>query len=192
MEIWKDYKDYQVSNHGNVKGKKGQLLNPSTTHDGYKYVPIYDNGKKIMKVHRLVLLVFVGECPLGKECDHIDRNRANNRLENLKWVTPKENSMNKSTTRTDITETDQRLRKNILQKESNLKRNRAKGMKPKSVGCITKTSSDKFIGSININFKRYSSKSLATRDEAQHFINQSVAFDWLKSLGEKAKTSQNE
>jgi hypothetical protein len=181
MEIWKPYGSYQVSNHGNVKGKKGTLLNPSDN-KGYKCVKICDNGMKTIAVHRLVLLVFVGECPEGYECDHIDRNRTNNCLDNLHWVTRYENNMNRSVTRTDITELDQRLRINILANESATKIRRAKGIKPKPVGFITKTPSGKFIGHITINKKRYFSKTVATRNEAQHFINQSVAFDWLKSL----------
>jgi hypothetical protein len=181
MEIWRDYNDYQVSNFGNIKGKYGTLLNPATCH-GYKRVDIFDNGvKSKMAVHRLVLTVFDKECPLGYECDHIDRNKANNRLDNLHWVTRYENIMNRSVTRTDILETDPRLRHNILQKESCEKARRAKGIK-KQNGNITKTPSDKFIGIIKINKKKYVSKSLATRNEAQHFINQSVAFDWLKNV----------
>jgi hypothetical protein len=169
MEIWKEYGSYQVSNHGNVKGQKGQLMKPSTN-NGYKQVVIHDNGKKKMFVHRMVLLVFVGECPEGMECDHIDRNKENNHIDNLKWVTKYENMMNRSVTRTDIEETDPRLRQNIMLKEINTKARRAKGIKERPVGSIRKRNG-KFIGEITINKKRYGSKSLATRDEAQAFID---------------------
>jgi hypothetical protein len=181
MEEWREYKGYQVSNHGNVKNKNGSLKKLQTDRIGYKRVAICDNGVKLMKVHRLVLLVFIGECPEGYECDHIDRNKENNRLENLRWVTPHENNMNRSIT-LNMTDDEKRLRHNIQKKESATKRNRAKGMKPKPVGSITKTPSGKFIGGIEINKIRYVSKSLPTEDKARHFINQSVAFDWLKSL----------
>jgi hypothetical protein len=43
-------------------------------------------------VHRLVLQAFVGPCPEGMECRHLDGNSANNRLENLAWGTCSENS----------------------------------------------------------------------------------------------------
>jgi len=157
-------------------------LKPSTN-NGYKYVKICDNGViKSMSVSRLILLVFVGENLEKPECDHIDRNKENNRLENLHWVTREENNRNRSVTRTDITETDSRSRKNIINKESMTKIRRKKGIKQKSVGCIYKTTSGKFRGQIKINKIKYVSKILPTRNEAQHFINQSVAFDWLKSL----------
>src|SRR5262245_48467708 len=42
-------------------------------------------------VHRLVMEHFVGPCPPGMECRHLDGNPANNRLENLAWGTPAEN-----------------------------------------------------------------------------------------------------
>ncbi len=40
-----------------------------------------------MYVHSLVLRVFVGPCPDGMECRHLDGNPTNNRLENLEWAT---------------------------------------------------------------------------------------------------------
>jgi len=42
-------------------------------------------------LHRLVLEVFVGPCPEGMECSHLDGKPANNHLENLRWTTHKEN-----------------------------------------------------------------------------------------------------
>lgn len=46
-------------------------------------------------VHRLVLEVFVGQCPPGLECRHLDGDAGNNRLENLVWGTPGENMNDK-------------------------------------------------------------------------------------------------
>lgn len=43
-------------------------------------------------VHRLVLEVFIGPCPENMEACHFpDNNTTNNRLENLRWDTPKSN-----------------------------------------------------------------------------------------------------
>src|SRR5271166_1685861 len=42
--------------------------------------------------HTLVLLTFVGPCPEGYECRHLDGNPANNRLRNLAWGTRLENA----------------------------------------------------------------------------------------------------
>lgn len=45
-------------------------------------------------VHRLVLETFVGPCPEGMECDHVNRDRSDNRLQNLRWVTSVDNHRN--------------------------------------------------------------------------------------------------
>lgn len=42
-------------------------------------------------LHRLVLMAFVGPCPEGMECRHLDGNAGNNRLENLCWGTRSDN-----------------------------------------------------------------------------------------------------
>jgi len=43
-------------------------------------------------VHRLVLEAFVGPCPPGMECRHLDGDTSNNRLANLCWGSPRENA----------------------------------------------------------------------------------------------------
>lgn len=48
-------------------------------------------GRACRFVHRLVLEAFVGPCPPGMQCRHLDGNSLNNRLSNLCWGTPKEN-----------------------------------------------------------------------------------------------------
>lgn len=49
-------------------------------------------GRKVYRfVHRLVLEAFRGPCPEGEECLHADGDPTNNRLDNLKWGTRKEN-----------------------------------------------------------------------------------------------------
>lgn len=58
---------------------------------GYKQISIHG---KMYKAHRLIAQAFI---PCGDDklvVDHIDRNRANNSVENLRWVTQKENIAN--------------------------------------------------------------------------------------------------
>jgi len=69
-------------------------LKPGVLKSSHLVVDLYDrDGKsKMYQVHRLVLLAFVGPCPLGKLTRHFpNRDPADNRLSNLLWGTPKEN-----------------------------------------------------------------------------------------------------
>jgi HNH endonuclease len=64
------------------------------TRTGYRRVNILEGTKaRRAQVHRLILEAFVGECPPGMECRHLDSNPLNNRLSNLAWGTPRENSL---------------------------------------------------------------------------------------------------
>ena len=60
--------------------------------EGYRRVTL--SRRKVFRsvlIHRLVLEAFVGPCPDGKECRHLDGDRENNRFVNLAWGTPIEN-----------------------------------------------------------------------------------------------------
>ena len=70
-------------------GKTLHPLKATTTPDGRSQV---NPGRSAKRVPRLVLEAFVGPCPPGMEACHFpDRNPGNNRLENLRWDTPKSN-----------------------------------------------------------------------------------------------------
>lgn len=59
---------------------------------GYHLICLWSNKKmKTCLVHRLVLLAFIGPCPQGMECRHLDGNKDNNNLDNLRWGTCDEN-----------------------------------------------------------------------------------------------------
>jgi hypothetical protein len=49
-------------------------------------------------IHRLVAEAFLGPCPAGHECNHIDGIKTHNRFTNLEWVTPAQNSRHASVT----------------------------------------------------------------------------------------------
>lgn len=63
--------------------------------DRYGYLRVKINGRPY-RVHRLVLEAFVGPCPEGFECDHSNRDRHNNALTNLRWLSHTQNLRNTS------------------------------------------------------------------------------------------------
>ena len=106
-EIWRDIKDYpnyMVSNLGNVKSlcnnktRKEKIIKKGKDSGGYLFVNLHKKGKvKYYYVHRLVAEVFMPN-PDNKPCiDHINTDKTDNSVENLRWVTHKENSNNPMT-----------------------------------------------------------------------------------------------
>ena len=98
IEEWKEIKGYeglyQVSNFGRVKSlyfKKEKILKPHST-KGYLTVRLYKNkiGKDFY-IHCLVMDTFSPNEDKTLERNHIDEDKTNNRLDNLEWVSHKEN-----------------------------------------------------------------------------------------------------
>lgn len=100
MENWRkifiDDKEtrYSVSDLGNVKNDLTGKLLSQRIQQGYKHVTLaLANGKnKSCRVHRLVALAFIKNPNNKPYVNHIDCDRANNKVNNLEWVTPSENS----------------------------------------------------------------------------------------------------
>lgn len=99
---------YQVSNYGEVKSLnynhtgKEKILTPISNSRGYLSVGLSKNGKcTLERINRIVGLTFIPipeqlkHLPLDKlEVDHIDGNRTNNRLDNLRWADRSGNERN--------------------------------------------------------------------------------------------------
>lgn len=103
-EIWKDVVGYeglyQVSNMGRLKGiqnGRDRIMKDFDNNHGYRITRISKNGvSKGVKIHRLVVMAFIDpNIPSDRSLvvDHIDGNRANNRLDNLQVITMYENNM---------------------------------------------------------------------------------------------------
>lgn len=96
-EIWKDIPgyegEYKVSNMGNVysiiKHRLSSLMLNKTL--GYLFVNLH--GKNY-RVHRLVALTFIPNPENKPYIDHINTIKTDNRVENLRWCTPMENTHN--------------------------------------------------------------------------------------------------
>lgn len=99
-EEWRDVVGYEglycVSTLGRVYNtQKGVINKQYANKNGYMYVSLRKKDKEnLCTVHRLVATAFI-ENPFNKKCvDHIDGDRRNNRLSNLRWCTHIENNAN--------------------------------------------------------------------------------------------------
>lgn len=99
FKIIPEFPQYKISNLGSVlscKFKNKRIMKLGVMNNGYNFVILRKKNKAFNRlIHRLVLEAFVGPCPDGCEADHINRIRDDNRLENLRWVTPEENNKNR-------------------------------------------------------------------------------------------------
>jgi hypothetical protein len=87
----------KVANRWNYKGEL-HLVKPKKNKSGYLYWGLfYDTGTKKkrywFRAHRLIYQTFIGKIPNGLEVDHIDHNRHNNSINNLRLVTHSQNML---------------------------------------------------------------------------------------------------
>jgi len=92
-----DFENYEVSNLGNVKNKKtGRILKPNVGNDGYNKLSLMKDKKRCgKKLHRLIAEAFIPNPENKQFVDHIDNNRLNNNINNLRWATNQENQRNR-------------------------------------------------------------------------------------------------
>ena len=112
-EEWRDIKGYenlyQVSNLGRIKsldrykitkgryGKlkikiKGKVLKPCINHDGYYEIVLSKDGKaKMFRLHRIVANTFIENKRIANQVNHINGNKLDNRLKNLRKISLSEN-----------------------------------------------------------------------------------------------------
>ncbi len=99
-EIWRDVRGYeglyQISNQGKLKSSMWQenyVSKGSFNVKGYLRTQLVKNGKKTnYYLHTLVAENFISPRPYNLEVGHLNGDKGDNRVENLKWVTQKENS----------------------------------------------------------------------------------------------------
>jgi len=99
--MWKtiDGFDYEISFNGEIRNKNNLfILKPNVDRDGYLKIGIRKNGdrkKYWFTIHRLVGLYFIENPNHYYQIDHIDRNKLNNSLNNLRWVDSVMNNLNR-------------------------------------------------------------------------------------------------
>lgn len=94
---------YSVSNLGRVRSEptprptsgkqRGRILQPSRDTKGYRIfrLCVPDHRPKPMKVHRAVARAFLGPAPSGMQINHKNGDKDDNRVENLEYVSCREN-----------------------------------------------------------------------------------------------------
>lgn len=99
--LWKQidgYPNYVINTDGIVFNTKRNKELKQCYRSGYKSVVLFRNGKSISCfVHRLLANAFIPNPDNKPFVDHIDGNKINNNLTNLRWATPLENVRNENT-----------------------------------------------------------------------------------------------
>lgn len=100
-EIWSDIKGYEgkywISNYGRIKSKN-RLLKLTNGMDGYLKISLCLNGiNRTFRIHRIVAITFIPNRKSNPSIDHINGDKHDNRVQNLRWCTAKENSNNPNT-----------------------------------------------------------------------------------------------
>jgi len=147
FEFIKGYENlYKINRNGDIYSCKYDIImSPQEKQDGYLYVnlskpkSLENNIIKRKKsngfIHRLLLLQYIDNPENKPEVDHIDRNRHNNSLDNLRWSTRLENRHNRTDLIELLSDEQKEERNNKIKeykKEWAEKDRREKGMKIKA------------------------------------------------------------
>lgn len=118
----KNFETYAINKKGEVldlRSKKIMKLYPNINGGGYLQVAlINENGYASQRVHRLVAEAFIPLIEGKNQVDHIDRNRLNNNVDNLRWVDIYEQYENKG-----VQERSKTQRKYIILENVKTKKN---------------------------------------------------------------------
>ena len=96
------YENYQIYSDGRVYSKNNRIfLKPIINSDGYYVICLSNEGvTKTIRIHRLVAIYYITNNLNLQEIDHIDRNKLNNDISNLRWCNRGQNNRNKKVSNT--------------------------------------------------------------------------------------------
>lgn len=152
----------EISNFGNLRNA-GIIIRGSINNNGYRYFQLQREDKRVNYLyHNLVANAFLGERSLKNDTDHINRNKLDNRLDNLRYITHKENMKNQD-----------RYKENVDRYKSGRIRQPSKATgvrRGKGYGQLTQRVYGTWRAVITINKIKYD-KSFKTKEEAEQYLS---------------------
>ena len=100
FEDLKGFEDlYQINQQGEIWScHYKMIMKPTINEDGYLKINLRQNNKSNKRfIHRLITIQYIPNPDNLPEIDHIDRNKLNNSLDNLRWVSREDNRANRPT-----------------------------------------------------------------------------------------------
>ena len=106
LTVWKDiciipeyaeFTNYEISSTGLVRNKTTQCISKPCINkiSGYLQTGLWQKPyRKTIAVHRLLALLFIENIDNKELVDHVNGNKTDNRLDNIRWVSQSENAMN--------------------------------------------------------------------------------------------------
>ena len=103
IEEYEGLYSFDLNNNMIYSHYSNKYLKPTIENDGYIRITFYKNDKlKHFQYHRLVYEYNIGKIPTGLIIDHIDGNKQNNNIDNLRLCSQSQNCMNCKTKKNNL------------------------------------------------------------------------------------------